>query len=560
MANLLRTRPAKTLLDITRCPRSTSACGWLRTQCLRSSELEQRASWSTLARHGGERVGQGVVARKEKFCLNLDTVNPFLRNMEYAVRGPILNRALEIEQDLKKEDHNYPFRNVIYCNIGDVQAMGNQPLTYIRQLLTVCLNPHKYLGLENSRLEVRGEEKGAGEVVEDIPTDVRERALILLRDIQGHSLGTYTDSRGISVVRKHIADFITKRDGTGFPADPNNIFLLNGATDGIKAILFTCMDQKTDCGVMIPIPQYPIYTASIAEFGAKKIEYYLDEDKDWAVDIEDMRRSVSEAHSECQPRVLVVINPGNPTGQCLEVDNMREIVRLCQEEGMLLIADEVYQENIYDDAVSFTSFRKVVKEMEATDVQLISFNSISKGYVGECGMRGGYMDMLNVHDDVIKQIYKLFCTKLCPNSLGQVVIDAMVSSPEEGSPSYKLFREERSRALQVLCNKAEMVYDRFNAIPSVSCNRVRGSMYAFPRVHLPPNAVAHAKSLGMAPDAYYCMQFLERKGVCVVPGSGFGQREGTWHFRTTILPSETALSEMLDRFEDFHVQFMQEYD
>jgi alanine transaminase len=487
---------------------------------------------------------------------------------------------------------SYPFKEVIYCNIGDVQAMGNQPITFIRQLITVCLSPKKYFEAGSNGIRDHGnshvqevvdilaEEVGseeekerlqrlveglsparegrAADVLDEIPRDVKERANVLLNGLGGRSLGSYTDSQGISVIRQHVADFITRRDGLQYPADPSKLFLLNGATEGIKAVFYMCMDPNLPCGVMIPIPQYPIYSASIAEFGAVKLEYYLDEEKDWAVDVEDMRRRVREARSHCQPRILAIINPGNPTGQCLAKENIRDIVELCREEGLVIIADEVYQENIYDDDIEFTSFRKVVKEMGADDVQLVSIHSVSKGYTGECGVRGGYMELLGF-DDVMDEINKLFRTKLCPNTMGQVVTDAMVYPPDKGSPSYDLYREERQKAQVLLCRKADLVYKRFNAIPGVSCRRVSGAMYAFPKIELPPRTFEEAKKLGLPPDQYYCLQFLEKKGVCVVPGSGFGQKEGTWHFRTTILPSEADLEKMLDHFADFHISFTKEH-
>jgi aspartate/methionine/tyrosine aminotransferase len=201
---------------------------------------------------------------------------------------------------------NYPFKEVIYCNIGDVQAMGNQPITYIRQLITVCLSPKKYFEAGSNGLREHGnshvrevvdilaEEVGseeekeklrqlveglsparegrAADVLDEIPRDVKERANVLLNSLGGRSLGSYTDSQGISVIRQHVADFITRRDGPQYPADPSKLFLLNGATEGIKAVFYMCMDVNVPCGVMIPIPQYPIYSASIAEFGAVKVK------------------------------------------------------------------------------------------------------------------------------------------------------------------------------------------------------------------------------------------------------------------------------------------------
>lgn len=315
----------------------------------------------------------------ERFSLNLSTINPNLKEVQYAVRGPVLDRAMAIDRDLARGTGSYPFKEVIYCNIGDVQAMGHQPITYIRQLIAVCLSPGKYFEPGSHEVKAHGNshlkevvdilaeeasseererlhrlvgglslanEQRAADILDEIPRDVKERANVLLNSLGGRSLGSYTDSQGISVIRQHVAEFITRRDGPEFPGDPARLFLLNGATEGIKAVFYMCMDPGRACGVMIPIPQYPIYTASISEFGARKIEYYLDEEKDWAVDVGDMRRRVREARSYCQPRILAVINPGNPTGQCLAKENIREIVQLCREEGLVIIADEVYQENI----------------------------------------------------------------------------------------------------------------------------------------------------------------------------------------------------------------------
>lgn len=113
--------------------------------------------------------------------------------------------------------------------------------------------------------------------------------------------------------------------------------------------------------------------------------------------------------------------------------------------------------------------------------------------------------------------------------------------------------------LKSLKERAVLVEKAYNAIDGVTCNPVQGAMYAFPRVHLPPKAVAKAKSLGQEPDFFYAMQLLESTGVCIVPGSGFGQKDGTYHFRTTILPPLEIMKDMVDRFTGFHNKFMKEY-
>ena len=142
-------------------------------------------------------------------------------------------------------------------------------------------------------------------------------------------------------------------------------------------------------GVMVPIPQYPLYSASLALYGGTLVPYYLDEDKEWGLDVADLKVQLDKARAAGKEvRALCVINPGNPTGNALNVDNQKEIVQFCKDEGVLLIADEVYQENVYAEGRSFTSFKKVVRDM-GLDIPLVSMQSTSKGFYGECGRRGG---------------------------------------------------------------------------------------------------------------------------------------------------------------------------
>jgi len=312
---------------------------------------------------------------------------------------------------------------------------------------------------------------------------------------------------------------------------------------------------------MIPIPQYPLYSASVAEFGVYQIGYYLNEDKNWSMDASELKRSINEAKSKCKPRVLCVINPGNPTGQVLSRQNIEDIIKFAKEENLFLFADEVYQDNVYDPASKFHSFKKVMTEMGApySQMELASFHSVSKGYMGECGMRGGYAELVNVDPDVLAQFKKSISAKLCSTVTGQIVMDCTVKPPKSGDPSYKLWAEEKALTLRNLAEKAKLTYEAFNSIEGVKCNPVQGAMYAFPRLLLPKKAVEKAKSLKQAPDFFYAMQLLENTGICIVPGSGFCQQEGTYHFRTTILPPPAIFKDMLDRFKKFHLKFLEEY-
>ena len=196
---------------------------------------------------------------------------------------------------------------------------------------------------------------------------------------------------------------------------------------------------------------------------------------------------------------------------------------------------------------------------EVENVELISFHSVSKGMVGECGKRGGYMECVGLHPETLDQLYKAASISLCPNILGQVMVDLMVEPPVAGDPSYALYHAELNGIYESLRRRASQLVATFNSMEGVSCQDAVGSMYAFPSITLPPAAVAAAEAAGKAPDVFYCLQLLDATGVCVVPGSGFGQKSGTWHFRCTFLPPESFFDEFLADIKRFHQSFLAKY-
>ncbi|KIY92376.1 hypothetical protein MNEG_15586 [Monoraphidium neglectum] len=157
--------------------------------------------------------------------------------------------------------------------------------------------------------------------------------------------------------------------------------------------------------------------------------------------------------------------------------------------------------------------------------------------------------MTNIHPGAIEEMYKIASINLSPGTVGQIAMSCMVNPPAPGSPSYDLWRQEREGELASLRRRAHMVTDGFNSLEGVTCNFTEGAMYAFPRLHLPPKAVAAAKAAGKAPDVFYCLRLLEATGISTVPGSGFGQEEGTFHLRTTILPREEKMAEFVQLFK-----------
>ena len=176
------------------------------------------------------------------------------------------------------------------------------------------------------------------------------------------------------------------------------------------------------------------------------------------------------------------------------------------------------------------------------DVSLFSFHYCSKGFLGECGVRGGYFEYRNVPEDVAAQILKLQSVSLCANLAGQVATYAMVRPPKPGMPSYDTYAAERKGILDTLKHRAVLLAEGLNRIEGITCNVIAGAMYAFPSIALPPGRT----------DADYAMALLEQTGICVVPGSGFGQLAGTAHFRTTILPPTEKIQQVVTRLGEFH--------
>lgn len=474
--------------------------------------------------------------------LTMESLNPNIRVMEYAVRGPIVARAAEIEKELQ-QGVKKPFTQVIRANIGDCHACGQQPITFLRQVVAICTYP----ALLDSA---------------EFPSDAKDRARRILDGCKGHSIGSYSDSVGVEVIRQDAAAYISKRDG-GIPCNPDDVFLSTGASDGIKTIIKLLMTgrENPQAGIMIPIPQYPLYTAIIAEFNAYPIPYYLNEDKQWGMDIQELQRSFDKAKPHCLPRALVVINPGNPTGQVLSRQNIEDVIRFAKKNNLFILADEVYQHNIYAKGAEFHSFKKVVTQMgkDFADMELASFLSTSKGYMGECGYRGGYCEVINLDPEVKVQLIKSVSAKLCPSVSGQAAMGVVVNPPVPGEPSYENFEKEKNAVLGDLHTKAQMTTKILNSIEGIKCNEVMGAMYAFPRIFLPEKAIQEAEKRGMKPDVMYCFELLEETGICVVPGSGFGQKDGTYHFRMTILPPVEELKQLLTGVKQFHLQFLAKY-
>lgn len=352
--------------------------------------------------------------------------------------------------------------------------------------------------------------------------------------------------------------YTTGRDG--FPASESDIYLSAGASSGVNTLLhIICASKQT--GVLVPIPQYPLYTASLSVLNATCVPYYLDEAKNWGTDLSAIKSSFAEAKANgVDVRAIVIINPGNPTGATLSESDIRDIIEFARQEKLVLMADEVYQTNVF--VGEFVSFKKVLLTLKKEQpgkfdaVELASLHSVSKGMVGECGHRGGYFELVGFDPAVQAEIYKFVSITLCAPVIGQCLVELMVNPPKEGEPSYALYKKEYDGIFNGLKERAYALWRAFEKMEGVECGEPQGSMYLFPTIKVPAKAVEAAAKEGRTPDEFYSMRLLEATGVCVVPGSGFGQKEGSLHFRTTFLAPGT---EWVGSIIKFHEEFMNEY-
>ncbi|KAF8809410.1 transaminase [Phlegmacium glaucopus] len=470
--------------------------------------------------------------------LTIDGLNPALQKVQYAVRGELAIKAEVLRDKLKEPNHGLPFDKVISSNIGNPQQKGldQPPITFTRQVAALMEWPELANLAPNA-----------------FPEDVIERAKELSEEIG--SIGAYSHSQGVPFIRKNVAKFIQERDG--YPSDPANIFLTGGASAGVS-LLINMLISSPKAGILIPIPQYPLYTASLAQHQGIPIPYHLDESSGWSTSVADIEAALANAHKEgVIAKGLVIINPGNPTGAVLDEATQEKLVDLCEKYSLVLLADEVYQINLHrPDTHTFTSFKKVVGKKQSL-IPLVSFHSISKGVSGECGRRGGYFECTNFSEDVLALIYKMVSVGLCPPLGGQIGVDSMVRPPKPGQESYELWKKETDTIHAALASRTHTMAARLNALPGVSCVDSPGALYLYPQITLSKKAREAAREAGKEPDAFYSLALLDETGICVVPGSGFGQKEGEWHYRLTCLCP--GVDEYVGKLEKFHQGFVEQY-
>ena len=335
----------------------------------------------------------------------------------------------------------------------------------------------------------------------------------------------YTDSKGIFGARKAIMHYTQRKNIKGVTLE--DIIVGNGVSELIGFAMHALLNVGDE--VLIPMPDYPLWTASTTLAGGTPVHYLCDEANDWNPSISDIRAKITP-----NTKAIVVINPNNPTGALYSDEILLQIVEVAREFGLVVMADEIYDRVLYDGN-EHTSIASL-----ADDVFFISMNGLSKNYRA-CGYRAGWMVLSGAKEtaqDYIEGLVMLASMRLCANAPGQHTIQTALggyqSIDDLVAPTGRLARQR------------DLAYELITAIPGVSCVKPKAAMYLFPR--LDPAIYP------ITDDQQFVLEFLEQEKVLVVQGTGFNWHEHD-HLRFVFLPMEDELREAIGRF----AKFLKEY-
>ena len=327
----------------------------------------------------------------------------------------------------------------------------------------------------------------------------------------------YGDSIGLEEAKQAIVGK-AKRDGMR-QITQDDILITSGGSEGIIFSIGALMNPGEN--ILIPKPDYPLYTFYHTFFGGKDNFYYLNEEDDWQPDVDGIRKQVNE-----KTKAIVVVNPNNPTGSVYSKKILQGVVDVAAEHDLIIISDDTYERIIFDGK------KHVVIGSIAKEVPVVTLHSMSKVYLVP-GWRLGWMVF---HDPAQRiQDYKEACKKLARARLSSVHHHQFgIKAGLEGDHKHV---EEMVKKLQ---KRRDITYKRLNEINGISCVKPEGAFYAFPRIDLPIKS-----------DKEFILDLLHEEGVLFVHGSGFGQRPGTHHFRVVFLAQEDVLDKVYDKLEHF---------
>jgi len=350
----------------------------------------------------------------------------------------------------------------------------------------------------------------------DAPEEVQQDVIRNLPNASG-----YSDSKGLFAARKAIMHYSQMKKIAGVTID--DIFIGNGASE----LIVMCMQGLLNPGdeVLVPAPDYPLWTAAVTLAGGTPCHYLCDEADGWNPDMADMRSKITE-----NTRAIVVINPNNPTGAVYPDEILQQIIQLAREHNLIIYADEIYDKVLYD-GVKHTSMAAL-----ADDVLFVTLNGLSKNYRA-CGYRAGWMivsgDMQHAQD-YLDGLNILASMRLCSNVPGQFAIQTALggyqSIDDLVAPGGRLYKQR------------ELAYKLLTAIPGVTCVKPKAALYLFPRL----DPVMYP----IQDDQQFILELLELEKVLVVQGSGFNWKQPD-HFRIVFLPIEDDLSGAIARIARF---------
>lgn len=338
----------------------------------------------------------------------------------------------------------------------------------------------------------------------------------------------YTTSKGIIPARRAI---VTRYEViAGFPYfDVNDVFLGNGVSELISMVTQALLNDGDE--VLIPMPDYPLWTAATSLAGGKPVHYLCDEEDDWNPSIEDIRAKVTD-----KTKAIVVINPNNPTGAVYSRKVLEEIAQVARENDLLILADEIYDRILYDGA------EHISMAQVAPDMLCITFNGLSKAY-RVAGYRAGWMILTGPKHHAagfIEGLELLASTRLCPNAPAQHAVQVALG----GRQSIYDLTCEGGRLLE----QRNVAYEKLNEIPGISCTKPMGALYCFPKID--------RNVYDIHDDAQFMLDLLRAEKILMVQGTGFNWPEPD-HFRVVTLPWAKDLEIAIDRIGNFLASYKQ---
>ena len=389
-----------------------------------------------------------------------------LANVLYDIRGPIMDAAKQMEEEGQK---------IIKLNIGNLALFGF-----------------------------------------DAPEEVQQD---MIRNLPA-SAG-YSDSKGIFAGRKAVMHETQKQGIAGVTLD--DIYLGNGASELIAMATNALLNDGDE--LLLPAPDYPLWTAATSLSGGKPVHYLCDEENGWMPSLDDIRAKVTS-----RTKGIVVINPNNPTGALYSEELLKGIIAIAREHGLVILADEVYDKVLYDGV------RHVAIASLSKDVVTLTFNSLSKSY-RSCGYRSGWLIVSGdkkLARDYIEGLNMLSNMRLCANVPGQWAIQTALggyqSIHELVGPGGRLRRQR------------DLAYELITAIPGVSCVKPSAALYMFPKLD--------PKVYPIEDDRQFFLELLKETKVMLVQGTGFNWPTPD-HFRIVFLPHEEDLREAISRIAGF---------